>query len=187
MNTSDLAEAQTDLRFAYRSASVGQIYAGLTWLVSASAWTVVGTTAAVAALFVGGFFIYPVTALVSRLRGNPGAVSATNPLREASITIPVVGVLGIPVAGAAALHEINWFYPAFMVIMGAHYLPFSFLYGMRVFLFLGGAMWVIGLSLALWAPGIAVLGAWVTGVALVAVGLWAARQYAIEFTRSHCH
>ena len=35
---------------------------------------------------------------------------------------------------AAALYETNWFYPAFMVIIGAHYLPFSHLYGMRLFI-----------------------------------------------------
>ena len=184
MNTNDLARAQSDLRFAYRSGSVGQIYGGLTWLISATAWTVVGATVAVILLLVGGFFIYPVTVVFSRLRGSPGVVSASNPLREASITIPFVGVLGIPVAGAAALHEIDWFYPAFMMVMGAHYLPFSFLYGMRVFVFLGAAMWVIGLSLALWASGFTVLGGWMTGLGLLAVGIWAARQHEAEFAPS---
>lgn len=132
-------------------------------------------------LFVGGFFIYPVTALISRLSGSPGKVASTNPLREASVTIPIVGVLGIPAAGAAALYDINWFFPAFMVIMGAHYLPFSHLYGMPVFIPLGMAMWLAGLALALWAPGSSVMGAWFTGLALVATGVWAWHRHNLEF------
>lgn len=179
--TVPLLAAQSELRFAYRSASIGQIYSGLIWLASAAAWTVAGTRSGVVVLLAGGFLIYPVTTIVSRALGNPGRASAANPLREASITIPIVGVLGIPVAGAAALVDIGWFYPAFMVIMGAHYLPFSHLYGMRMFVPLGGSMWIMGLAFAFLAPEASVLGACMTGLALVTVGIWAARLYRVEF------
>ncbi|MDX1469475.1 MAG: hypothetical protein R3258_09035 [Acidimicrobiia bacterium] len=182
MDDRGLQAAQSEIRHAYRSASVGQIYAGLTWVASATAWTIITPTAGILVLLIGGFFIYPITAGVSRLLGNPGVIPSTNPLREAGITIPLVGVLGIPVAGAAALHNIDWFFPAFMIVMGAHYLPFSHLYGMRVFLPLGGAMWLVGLAIGLWAPDLSVIGAWLTGAALVAVGIWAARHYRVEFT-----
>jgi len=141
---SELTQAQAELRYRYRSGSVGQIYAGTVWLLSAGLWAAVGSTAGFFVLLIGGFFIYPVTTLVSRLLGNPGSVPPANPLREASITIPIVGALCIPVAGAAALYDIEWFYPAFMVVMGAHYLPFSHLYGMRMFLPLGTGMWLVG-------------------------------------------
>jgi hypothetical protein len=144
----------------------------------------IGTTAGVVVLVIGGFFIYPVTTLVCRLLGNPGSVSSDNPLREASITIPVVGALGIPVAAAASLYEINWFYPAFMVVMGAHYLPFSHLYGMRVFVPLGAGMWLLGLVIGLWAPAWSAAGALLTGVGLVAVGVRAAVDYRSEFARA---
>ncbi len=35
--------------------------------------------------------------------------------------------LSLPVVGAAALYRLEWFYPAFMVVLGAHYLAFAFL------------------------------------------------------------
>lgn len=60
-----------------------------------------------------------------------------------------------------------------LVIMGAHYLQFSHLYGMRVFLPLGAGMWFAGLAIALWAREASVIGAWLTGLALVGVGVWA--------------
>lgn len=178
---SELREAQVELRRIYRSASIGQIYSGLVWLASAAAWTVAGTTPGVLVLVIGGFFTYPVTTLVARLAGSTGSIPPANPLREAGFTIPIVGALGIPVAAAAALYDIDWFYPSFMVIFGAHYLPFSHLYGMRVFLALGSGMWIAGVSLGLWARDAAVLGAWLTGFALIAIGIWAARQNRIEF------
>lgn len=178
---SDIDTARADLRLAYRSASVGQFYSGIVWLGSAAAWQLISVEVAIWVLLVGGFLIYPVSVVVTRLLGNAGTVEAGNPLREASITIPIVGALGIPVAGAAALYEIDWFYPAFMVIMGAHYLPFSHLYGMRIFIPLGAGMTLIGLVIGLWFPGWAVGGAVLTGMGLLAVGFRGASEYMAEF------
>ncbi len=178
---SQLSEAQAEVRRSYRSASVGQIYSGAVWVASALAWSVLGATAGVLILLIGGFFIYPVTTLVARLLGSAGSIPKSNPLRMAGLTIPIVGALGIPVAGAAALYDIDWFYPAFMVIMGAHYLPFAHLYGMRVFLPLGAGMWLSGLAIALWAPEASVIGARLTGLALVGVGVWAEGRHRSEF------
>jgi hypothetical protein len=179
---SELAQAQRELRYAYRSASVGQMYAGLVWLASAVTWLTYGSTSGILVLVLGGFLIYPVTTLVSRRLGNPGSVASSNPLKEASVAIPLVGPLGIPLAGAAALYDLDWFFPAFMVVMGAHYLPFSHLYGMRMFIPLGASMWFAGLTIGLWAPDMAVVGAFLTGFALLAVGVKAAMDHRHEFT-----
>lgn len=178
---SDIDSARAELRLAYRSASVGQIYSGVVWLASAGAWLAISTEVAVWVLLIGGFLIYPVTVLVTRLLGSSASVPSGNPLREAAVTIPIVGALGIPVAGAAALYEINWFYPAFMVIMGAHYLPFSHLYGMRLFIPVGAGMWFVGLAIALWFPDWSAGGAVLTGLLLIAVGLWASSAHTSEF------
>lgn len=68
-----------------------------------------------------------------------------------------------------------------MIVMGAHYLPFSHLYGMRVFIPLGAGMWFAGLAIAVWAPDMAIVGAFLTGIALIAVGVKAAVDYRHEF------
>lgn len=54
-----------------------------------------------------------------------------------------------------------------MIIVGAHYLPFVFLYGMRLYAALAGILAFGGVGLALWGPGSFSLGAWVTGLVLV--------------------
>jgi hypothetical protein len=62
---------------------------------------------------------------------------------------------------------LNWFYPALMILLGAHYLPFVFLYGMRMFAVLAAALVGGGVVIAMyWASSFSV-GAWYTGVILV--------------------
>ncbi len=45
---------------------------------------------------------------------------------QAAFTLP----LSLPVVLAIAAVRPRWFYPAFMILLGAHYLPFVFMYGM---------------------------------------------------------
>jgi len=53
-----------------------------------------------------------------------------------------------------------------MIIMGVHYLPFNFLYGMRIFMPLGLALAVCGVVIAFYAPGSFSLGGWIGGCIL---------------------
>jgi hypothetical protein len=82
---------------------------------------------------------------------------------QVAFTLPLV----LPIVGAAALYRLNWFYPAFMVALGAHYLPFVFLYGMRMFALLCAVLVGGGIALALYGPDSFTLGGWVTGVVLL--------------------
>jgi hypothetical protein len=54
----------------------------------------------------------------------------------------------LPVAGAAALNQRGWFYPACLIIVGAHYLPFVFRYGISRPQGRGGATAIRVLSFA---------------------------------------
>jgi hypothetical protein len=61
------------------------------------------------------------------------------------------------------MHRLEWFYPAFMVVLGAHYLPFVFLYGMRMFAGLSVALVSSGVALAHRSGGAFAGPAWITG------------------------
>jgi len=172
--------AQAQMRAIYRSGSVGAAVAGLVWLASASTTVVIGAGWGIAVMLAAGFFIYPLTQLMLRVLGGPVSVPRDNPLRELSVEVPLVGPLMIPLVGAATLYRNEWFYPAFMLAMGAHYLPFSFLYGMRSFIGLGAVMAVGGLVVALWAPGLHVVGAFLTAVLLLAFAVVADRLHVRE-------
>lgn len=58
-----------------------------------------------------------------------------------------------------------------MVVLGAHYLPFVFLYGMRMFAALALILWTGGVLLGGWFPMGSTAGAWFTGAVLLAFAL----------------
>jgi hypothetical protein len=114
--------------------------------------------------------IFPLTLLVLRLMGRR-AFSPRDPLNGLAMQIAFIVPLCLPVAGAAALHHINWFYPAVMIVLGAHYLPFTFLYGMRQFLALGALLITAGLLIGLYLPRTFTLGGWLTAALLLVFAL----------------
>lgn len=99
--------------------------------------------------------------------GRPGKVSAENGLwalgTQTAFTVPINFLL----VGAATLYLETWFFPAAMIVVGAHYLPFITLYGMKMFGVLAGLLVIAGAGLALYGPQIFSLGGWFTAVVLI--------------------
>ena len=157
-----VAEAQREMREVYLDAAPGQAISAGVWLLSAACATWVSTRAAVIALVVGGMFIFPLTQLLLVGMGRRASVSVANPLRELAPQVAFIVPLTMPLAGAAMLHRTSWFYPAFMIIVGAHYLPFSFLYGRRAFLVLATVLVAGGFGLAFAPSAPFATGAWLT-------------------------
>jgi len=161
-----VADAQREVRTAFVGGFMGQLVSGLLWLASAALATWGTPRQAITLLVVGGFFIFPSTQLGLKLLGQAGGLSRENPLRWLAMQVAFTLPLSLPVVGGAALHRLEWFYPAFMIVLGAHYLPFVFLYGMRMFaalcaILVGGGFW-----LATRGPQVFSLGAWVTAAVL---------------------
>src|SRR6185437_15695814 len=68
-----------------------------------------------------------------------------------------------------SIHHLSWFYPACMIVVGTHYLPFIFLYGMRQFGALAGILISAGLVIGLYLPSSSFsFGGWLTAVTLLA-------------------
>jgi hypothetical protein len=164
----NVAEAQREVRTIYVGGFYGQLVSGGIWFASAALTTWLSPRAGILALVFGGMFIFPFTQLILRATGRPVSLPSGNPLRELAIEIAFLVPLLLPLVGAATLHKSAWFYPAVMMVVGAHYLPFSFLYGMRQFIALSGLLLVAGLLIGLYAPEMAVWGAWLTSLLLFA-------------------
>lgn len=173
-----VAEAQAEMRSIYRRASIGLFVSGIVWLTAAasSQWISVGW--GIAVMLGLGFFIYPLTQLALVVMGGPASVPRDNPLRDLSVQVPLVGPMMLPLVGAAALYRVEWFFPAMMLAMGAHYLPFAHLYGMKVFLAIAVLMAGGGVGVALWVPELAAPAAAATGALLVAFGAFESRARA---------
>lgn len=166
-----LDDAQREIRQVYRGGAMGQLVSGLIWLGSAAAGTWGTQRQAILAVVVGGFFIFPLTTLGLRLLGGPTRVSRDNPLHALGAQVAFVLPLSLPVVAAVAVHDMAWFYPAFMVLLGAHYLPFVFLYGMRLFAPLAFGLVALGIGFAYREGGAWATPAWATGGVLLGVAL----------------
>lgn len=171
-----VAAAQAEVRDVYLDGAVGQAVSGFIWLASAAAGSWIGVRPAVLVVVVGGAFIFPLTQAILRAAGRRADLEAANPLRGLAMQIAFTVPLMLPVAGAAALYRIEWFYPAVMVVVGAHYLPFVFLYGMPAFAVLAGALVAGGLGLGWFGIGGFATGGWATGIALLAFAAFAASR-----------
>ncbi len=163
----EIGEAQKEMRTRFVGGFYGQLVSGLLWLVSAGLATWSSPRTAITMLVVGGFFIFPLTELLVRLGGVKQWISAENSLRELGMQVAFVLPASMPLLVPVGLYRLNWFYPAMMILLGAHYLPFVFLYGMRTFAALTALLIGGGILIALyWSTSFSV-GAWYTGITLL--------------------
>lgn len=120
-----------------------------------------------AVLFVLGIFIFPMTQLLLRLMARPASLPKGHPMNALAMQVAFVLPLTLPLVFAATAYRENWFYPAFMIALGSHYLPFIFLYGMWQFGVLAAFLIGSGLVIGLYLPSIFSLGGWSTAVMLL--------------------
>ena len=179
----DIQDAQREVRSVYIGGFWGQLVSSAIWLVSAALGTWVTPKASIVAAVVGGFFIFPLTQMLLRLSGRRVRVNKENSFHwlgmQVAFVLPFSMLLLVPVGH----YNLNLFFPALMVLLGAHYLPFATLYGMRTFLFLAGILMAAGVVVALYFAQIFSLGAWVAGLALF-VFAWMGRSIAIAEART---
>jgi len=161
----DINDAQREVRFAYLGGFWGQLISSIIWLIAAALGTWVTPRASILMAVIGGFFIFPLTKMLLRLTGR-APVSRENPLTwlgmQTAFVLPPSMLLLVPVG----LYKLNLFFPALLILLGAHYLPFATLYGMRMFLALAGVLIAMGVVIGNWYASTFSLGAWAGGAAL---------------------
>lgn len=162
-----IIEAQREVRTRFVGGFYGQLVSGVLWLAAAALATWSTPRAAITALVVGGFFIFPLTELLLRIGSDARPLSAANDLRHLGMQVAFVLPLSMPLLLPVGLSRLDWFFPAMMVLLGAHYLPFVFLYGMRMFAVLTALLVGGGVAIARIGPGTLGLGAWYTGATLL--------------------
>jgi hypothetical protein len=179
----EVTAAQRDVRLMYLGGFPGQLVCGLIWLASAALATWRSPSLGIWSLIIGCMFIFPLAQLVLKLMGRPASLPKGHPMIGLAMQIAFTVPLSLPLVAAATHAHWGWFYPSVMIIVGAHYLPFIHLYGMRMFgalaaLLLGGALVFAHLEAAPFAAG-----GWFTGATLVAfafLGLALVRREALS-------
>jgi hypothetical protein len=163
----EISDAQREIRTRFVGGFYGQLVSGLVWLAAAvlAVWS--GPRASIVMLVVGGFFIFPATELLIRASGERIPISPANALSSLGMQVAFILPLSMPLLLPVGLYRLDWFYPAMMILLGAHYLPFVFLYGMRMFAVLAAALLAGGLLIARYRPDSLAAGAWYAGAVLL--------------------
>jgi len=163
----NLNESQIEMRSAFLGGFAGQLVSGLIWLAASAISLWVAPRYGMAALFFGSMFIFPLTQIFVRWLGRPGKTRPGNGLWSLGMQIAFTVPLNFLLVGAAVLYRETWFFPAAMIVIGSHYLPFITLYGMKMFGLLAALLVAGGFVLGLYGPTIFSLGGWVTGILLI--------------------
>lgn len=174
-----IEDAQREVRSVYIGGFYGQLIISIIWLAAATLGAWVSAKASIMTAVIGGFFIFPLVQLFLRLSGRPVRVSKENSFHylgtQTAFVLPFSMLLLVPVGH----YNLNLFFPALMVLVGAHYLPFATSYGMRMFLFLAGLLMAEGIIVALYFSRTFSLGAWIAGLTLFAFA-WIGRSIAVN-------
>ena len=162
-----IKEAQREIRSVFFGGVVGQLIAGIIWALSAAVSTWGTARLGMAVLFFVSMLLFPLTQFILKLIRRPVKLSAENTLNQLAMQIAFTVPIGFLLVGAATLYRENWFYPASMVVVGAHYLPFIFLYGMPQFGILAGLLIAGGIGIGLYEPNVFSLGGWISAIVLI--------------------
>jgi hypothetical protein len=179
----NISDAQKEMRSRFVGGFYGQLVSGILWLVSASLALWSSPRAGIVALVAGGFFIFPLVELLVRVGGVKEPLSKENSLRELGMQVAFVLPASMPLLVPVGLYRLNWFFPAMMILLGAHYLPFVFLYGMRMFAVLAVLLIGGGILIALYWSESFSAGAWLTGAALLVFAFIGRAIWQREFGR----
>jgi hypothetical protein len=173
-----IQDAQREVRSVYIGGFWGQLVSSVIWLMSAALGTWLTPKASILMVVIGGFCIFPLTQMLLHLSGGRASVNSENSFNalgmQVAFVLPFSMLLLVPVA----LYKLNWFFPALMVLLGAHYLPFATLYGMRMFLWLAGILMAAGVVIALDFSQRFSPAAWTGGLTLFFFA-WIGRSIAI--------
>lgn len=169
-----IQDAQREIRAGAGGGFWGQLLYSMCYLTAAALGAWVTPKASILAIVVGGFFVFPLMQMILRVEGR-GGMSKGNPFYWLCMQVAFVLPFSMLLLWPVGLYRLNWFFPALMILTGAHYLPFATSFGMRMFLFLAGILMAEGVVIAACFPASFSLGAWVSGVTLF-VFAWIGRS-----------
>lgn len=145
----DFSEAQREMRRAYSNGGVGVLVSGIVWLVAGLLTQYVSLSYGMAALFFGGMAIHPLSLILERLFFKREKAAASNPLEMLALQSTPFLIVGLVVAYVVSGSYAEWFFAIALMAVGARYLVFQTIYGMRHYVVLGAVLIAFGF-VAIW-------------------------------------
>ena len=179
----DVEAAQRDVRRVYRGGFSGPLVSALIWAAASAVYQWGPAAAAMAVLFIGGMLIFPLSSLVLKAMKGPAFLPKGHPsialAMQSAFTVP----LGLLVAIALGTLAPSLFLPASLIIVGAHYLTFISLYGMRLYGVLAGVLVAVGAAAIFVVPELRGVSGWIGAAVLLVSAIPLFVSYRVEAQR----
>lgn len=172
----------TQLRRTYLGASPHTLGTAIIWLTSALLADFSSPKASILFFLVAATFIFPIGELLRKLVGGINYLESDNPLPRFFTLLAFTIPASYPLIYFACKDNINLFFPAFSVLVGAHYLPFVQGYRMNSFLWMAILLIVIGTTCGLSMAHSFSIAAYLTGSVLF---VFAFINYALVKNETH--
>lgn len=138
------------MRQGYIFGAPGALVSGLIWIIAGIIAWFHSFEISILALFFGGMVIFPVSAILSK-RINPSyALHKSNPFTRLALEGTILLFVGLLIAFTLSKSHPHLFYPIMLLIIGARYLTFQTLYGLKIYWVLGGVLLAVGCGYILW-------------------------------------
>lgn len=134
----------TQMRRTYLSAVPHTVYTAAVWLTSGYLADSFSKAMAIVFFIAGCTFIFPFGELIRKVMKPINFLSAENKLPRLFTLLAFTIPLSYPLIYMACVANINYFFPAFTILVGAHYLPFVYGYGKLSFGILCGLLVIVG-------------------------------------------
>lgn len=150
---SSLKEFQENMRLAYLDGAPGMLVSAAVWITAGVVCLQAGTEKGLWTLLIGGALIHPISTVAIKLAGRPVRVAADNPLVPLAFATTIWLIVCCALAYGLSRHNVNWFFPAMMLVIGSRYLTFRTLFGHPLYSLCGGVLIATGCLTGMIAMG----------------------------------
>jgi hypothetical protein len=156
----------TEIRHSYQGGFSILLVEGLIWVLAAIFWNFVSFKIGILIIIIGGTFFYPLGQLLQLILKRP-KIRKENPLNLLFTLIGLIIPFSFPLIFLLTKENVELFFPALTIIIGAHYLPFVYAYKLNTYWVLASLLVVGGSFFGFIMPENSFYCAYYTGILLL--------------------
>jgi hypothetical protein len=130
-----------EIRHSYLGGFSILMLEGFFWILAGIIGNMVSYNIGILIIIVSGIFFYPLGQLFQVILRRP-KISKENSLNALFTQISLIIPFSLPIVLMVTLGNINLFFPALTIVVGAHYLPFIYAYNLKTY-------WILSILLVI--------------------------------------
>ncbi len=139
---------------------------GFFWILAGILWNFVSFKIGILIIIISGTFFYPISQLFQIILKQP-KIRKENPLNLLFTQIGLIIPFSFPLIFLLTKEDVNLFFPALSIIVGAHFLPFVYAYKLKTYWILASLLVINGILFGFILPDKCIYSAYFTGSLLL--------------------